>query len=260
MATVGGDGRCCLWTLPKTSPAPALVMECGAPVVCVCWTPDDRRLLAAADSALLVFDPVTGDQIGAIRRWVGDGQYTDGAKGEKVVRCAHGRHRPLAATTSANGAVSLWDSETGRCLTRMFGHGEEGATSAPRGCHLTPDDRYLTTCDDGGGVRVWDINNQSCVASWSAHAAGGATHCCFAPDGTWVATSSGDGTCRVWDPRSGRELSRLRNAANAGFSTCAFSPSGAVLAGGTFSTAEERLRSRGFNVAVLWDGDYGVDY
>jgi hypothetical protein len=24
-----------------------------------------------------------------------------------------------------------------------------------RGCHFTPDDRYLATCDNKGGVRVW---------------------------------------------------------------------------------------------------------
>jgi hypothetical protein len=49
-----------LRTLPKTGRGPKAVMECGGPVTGVCWTPDDRRVLAAQGNALLVFDAGTG--------------------------------------------------------------------------------------------------------------------------------------------------------------------------------------------------------
>mmetsp|Transcript_9831 Transcript_9831/g.24277 ORF Transcript_9831/g.24277 Transcript_9831/m.24277 type:complete len:175 (-) Transcript_9831:136-660(-) len=137
------------------------------------------------------------------------------------------------------------------------GGGGSGLT-AVRGCHFTPDDRYLTTCDGGGGVRVWDVNNQVCVASWQAHGGGGAADSRFSPDGLWVATAGGDGTCRLWDPGTGKELTCLRTAGDAGFSSCAFSSSGATFAAGTCSTATERMHSRGNHVAILWEGKYGI--
>jgi WD40 repeat protein len=308
IATSGVDGRCCLWTLPKVSRGPTLVMECGGAVTGVCWSPDDRRLLAARGSALLVFDVGTGDQIGQMRRWAPAaaaadvGGYTTSKQSEAaadVLCCSHARHRPTAAATSSAGVVTLWDSQTGQCLKAMWGHGsalqppgqQQGVGSsslqaaapdsartddhpplapaarrldrrhgsnggdggniqfagvrcgqavrggggggggggsgltAVRGCHFTPDDRYLTTCDGGGGVRVWDVNNQVCVASWQAHGGGGAADSRFSPDGLWVATAGGDGTCRLWDPGTGKELTCLRTAGDVGFSSCAFSSS-----------------------------------
>lgn len=262
IATSGADGRCCLWTLPKTGRGPKLVMECDGPVTGVCWSPDDRRVLAARGNTVLVMDAGSGDQIGQMRRWSAE------AEAEDVCCCSHARNRPLVATTSTAGVVTLWDSETGRCLKPMWGHqlqqggdgggGGSTTTTTVRGCHFTPDDRYLATCDSRGDVRVWDVNNQVCVAGWRAHASGGVRDCRFSPDGNWVATASGDGTCSLWDPSTRKQLTCLRNAGNAGFSSCAFSPSGGMLAGGTFSTQEELMHSRGFNVAVLWDGKYGI--
>lgn len=260
IVTAGGDGRCCVWRLPKTRKGPSAVMECGAPVAGACWSPDDGRVFAACGPAVLTFDAATGEQTGQMRRWSDE----PGAK-DRTTGCAHARRGSILASTGAGeGAVTLWDTTAATCLGAMFG-GASVASANPnpgvvvsRGASFSPDDRRLVTCDSHGWVRVWDVANRARVSSWRAHRGGGVADCAFSPDGAWVATASADGTARLWDPSDGRELACLGDGRESSFSAVAFAPTGALLAAATETPPEELLHSRGYNVGVLWEGKYGA--
>ena len=94
------------------------------------------------------------------------------------------------------------------------------------------------------------------VAEWRAHARGGVADAIFSPDGRLVATASADGTCALWDVRRGGGVAvcALRDPSRVGFGCCSFAGNGWTFAAGTQSAPEETLRSRGVNLALVWEG------
>ena len=286
LLTSGFDGRCCVWSLPKTQKAPSVTVECDAPVTHAAWAPGDAKIVAATGDALSFCDARSGARLATLL-----------TAGDHLTRCAFATFRGFVAAAgvvSSDGAdvVTLWDAATGTRTARVVSRRDSslsrafvasksetsfGKRQTPRrvlagGCHLDSDDSRLVTCGADGLVRVWDTrlvsgsgdgdaegrepSANAPVAEWVAHARGGVADAVFSPDGRLVATASADGTCALWDVRGGGGVSvcALRDPSNVGFGCCAFAGNGWTFAAGTRSAPEETLHSRGINLALVWEG------
>ena len=291
LLTSGFDGRCCVWSLPKTQKAPSVTVECDAAVTHAAWAPGDAKIVAVTSDALSFCDARSGKRLATLL-----------TAGDHLTRCAFATFKGFVAAAgvvSSDGAdvVTLWDAATGVRTARVVSERDARDSSfvaskkqsetsskhffsrrAPRrvlagGCHLDSDDSRLVTCGADGLVRVWDTRLVSgsgdgdaegreltranaLVAEWVAHASGGVADAVFSPDGRLVATASADGTCALWDVRGGGGVSvcALRDPSNVGFGCCAFAGDGWTFAAGTRSAPEETLHSRGINLAVVWEG------
>jgi WD40 repeat protein len=158
----------------------------AAPVMCLTFSPDGKRLATSAlDGTAVVWDAGTGHQL------------------QKLV--GH-RHNVTAVEFSADGAIlvtaswdktaKLWDAATGKELRSFDGH--EDTVS---GAALSPDGRWVASASQDNTARVWDAKTGDEVAVLRGHS-GHVLGVAFSPDGKWLATSSGyrgKGEVKVWD-------------------------------------------------------------
>ena len=167
------------------------------------------------------------------------------------------------AVSGNEGAIKVWETETGRELRNLGGIGAAGNCLA-----WSPDGRRLASAHPDGFVRIWDpetghetarISHTALHLAWSPDgtriaAAGsgdqvriwaaadgqpsgpvqslGANGIAWAPDGRRLAGVSRDGSLVVWDTASGQTLFAVKQISQ--LSSVAFSPDGNRLAtGGT---------------------------
>ena len=290
LLTSGLDGRLCVWSLPKTQKAPIVAVECDAPVTHAAWAPDDARVVAAAGDALSFCDARSGARVmtclaagdrltrcafARFRGFVASaGVSRDGADVVTLWDAATGA-RTARAVVERRGEGAEPTNEPGKRghFLKTLSRDVSSRRVLAGGCHLDSEDSRLVTCGANGHVAVWDTRllssrgaesdieqtsarHPASVAEWRAHARGGVADAIFSPDGRLVATASADGTCALWDVRRGGGVAvcALRDPSRVGFGCCAFAGNGWTFAAGTQSAPEETLRSRGVNLALVWEG------
>jgi WD40 repeat protein len=285
------------------------------------FSPDGWRLATASgDDTVRVWDGATGQERlrfdGAASQWIHDAAFSaDGkrlswVRGDATVRAADiTAGRPLGmsnvragglayklspdgqrlAAAGTDGAVWLWDAESGRDLLVLRGHtgyvtdvafsaagrrvasaGRDGTvrvweTGSGQLLHelrvgpglllrvvLSPDGRRLVSWGDEGALRLWDVASGHEMHVLS-RAWGRVGVVAFSPDGHRLACAGEDRSIRLFDADSGREQRVLTGHAyyHAGF--------GGV-SGIAFSPDGRRLASAGADQTVrLWDMTTGQE-
>lgn len=100
----------------------------------------------------------------------------------------------LIASGGADGAIKLWETDSGRELVALERH-----TDVICGLSFSPDGARLASASDDGTVKVWDTASGSELATLQGHE--DEVWCvAFSPDGKWLASGGKDRTVRIWDP------------------------------------------------------------
>jgi WD40 repeat protein/serine/threonine protein kinase len=108
------------------------------------------------------------------------------------------------ATASSDGAIRIWDADTGHELGELRMPAEQyGAIFAPDG------GRILTRARDHA-LRIWSAATFRPLLELKGHT-DKERNATFSPDGRRVVSASWDKTARVWDATTGRELLRLNH-------------------------------------------------
>ncbi len=116
----------------------------------------------------------------------------------RVCRIALSPDADSFATSGADGAVRIWDSETGQKLAELAGH-----VGPVCGLAWGPKGKLLASGGDDGTCRVWDATSGKLLAVLTPRRAASdrrphVNAVGFAPDGSAVLTGSGDGAVRQW--------------------------------------------------------------
>jgi WD40 repeat protein/serine/threonine protein kinase len=235
--TSGHDGAIVLWDLTTRKEVRRITAHSG-PVRRVSFSPDSRRLAAAAEN-------------GMVRVW-------EVATGRNLLHLQHGDDGTCVAFSPdsrflASGGeqfVKVWDTATGAERTTLHGH-----RGRIMGLAFSPDGaRLASASDEDRIVKLWDTTTWSEVATLGPHV-GLALSVSFHPDGQRLAVASGhffmtgdDCEVKIWDISRGETLHTLRGHVGAVLAV-AFSPDGTRLAS---AGAED-------GTIKVWDVETGLE-
>ncbi|KAG7253672.1 hypothetical protein CRUP_019913, partial [Coryphaenoides rupestris] len=105
----------------------------------------------------------------------------------------------ILATTSFNGLIEIWDTETGCRTAHMEGH-----SNMITGSDVSPDRKHLATVSLDFQLKVWSASKGHQVASRSSSSP---MNCvAFNPDGDLLALGCWDGTVLLWNWLQNRTL------------------------------------------------------
>jgi dipeptidyl aminopeptidase/acylaminoacyl peptidase len=104
------------------------------------------------------------------------------------------------ASAGQDGAVRVWDAESGRELLVY-----QGSTDRLRGVAWSPDGARLASASQDGAVRVWDAESGRELVACAGHN-GPAYAVAWSPDGALLASTGDNRKVRVWDAASGQQI------------------------------------------------------
>jgi WD40 repeat protein/tRNA A-37 threonylcarbamoyl transferase component Bud32 len=221
LATASQDGVVRLWDVAAGAP---LVLPHDHRVWNVVFTPDGRSLATASEDGLT-------------RIWdVGTGQ----------IRFAPLRHRNVfhsitlspdgkLLVTASNRDMQLWETATGRLLSRLPPYSVvDGDSSTVRTLLFSPDGKCFAVASGGGPhtrtpVQIWDLATRQ----WRRpvlEMTGEYLVLSFSPDARWLAVGSSEGYAQIFDTLTNEPHGERLRHAGAQIEAVAFSPDGHVLA------------------------------
>ena len=134
---------------------------------------------------------------------------------------------------SRGGRVRLWDVETGAMVSQMIGP-ESGSYAHPdpvRSVAFSPSGRLVVSGSYDNTARVWNVHDQTLVATLVGHEVDGAGRDVYAAafhpfNSSIVATGGNDGMVRIWDVDEGVEQNIPLQGHRGRIESVAFSPDG----------------------------------
>jgi WD40 repeat protein len=160
----------------------------------------------------------------------------------KVQSAVFSRDGHYVLTGDADGAVKIWEADTGILKKSFYGHvlGVYSVAWSPNG-------RYIASGSWDNTIKIWDADISSGTRELNSLRHENEVYSvAFSPDSRLLVSSSPDKTIRIWDVANGREISVLRGHETT-VSSVAFSPNG-----------ERIVSASADRTIIIWDTETGV--
>ncbi|NET35109.1 MAG: NACHT domain-containing protein, partial [Cyanothece sp. SIO1E1] len=133
--------------------------------------------------------------------------------------------RQVLASGHMNGAIHLWETQTGQHWRTLRGH-QAGVWSVA----FNPDSHILASGSGDHTLKLWSLQTGQLLRTLRGHQAG-ILSVAFSPDGQILASGSDDHTIKLWQPQTGQRLNTLLGH-QAPVWSVAFNAQGTMLASG----------------------------
>jgi WD40 repeat protein len=203
----------------------------SGPHVAVALSPDGRTMALPTPAAVALWDVQTGKEIPG-----GEGHRS------RIEFVTFGPDGRQLLTGSADGALYLWDVESGRRVQVFVAKTPDANPGGQRvGMEMfnvarvrgqfSPDGMSIAGLWPGGKVQVWDRAGKRRFELGDAK---GHTSFSYSPDGRFVAANGSGGSVRLWDAATGRQVRQFTWMPKAGANN---PPGGMQLEQGAYSAA-----------------------
>jgi eukaryotic-like serine/threonine-protein kinase len=219
------------------------------------WHPDGQRIASAGWDG----------EVNSVRVW----DSTDKRKGFLLARGGENSDVPYYAvacspdgkhlvTGKGNGAVQVWDADTGRELCTLGTHKRE-----LRGVAFSSEGKHLATASGDGKVKLWDatrlLKEQKARHTLTARVPGPSLNVAFSPDGRWLATGGEENTVKIWDTEKGGEPLKILRGHTGDVYVVAVCPDGRwVASAGEDSTVRVWDAHNEYRLARTFRGHMGL--
>ena len=185
---VGGDRQSTIgvWEV-ATGHLAAVLQGHTAPVHCLAFSPDDRKLASGSfDNTVRIWDFAARKEMLVYRGHSNLIACVAFSPDGKSVASA-------SATNRLAGEIHLWDVTTGQNPQILRGH-----ASFVRRVSFLPDRRRLVSLGDDGVLKLWDYESGQETLSIAAHSRNG-LGLAVNHDGRLIATSGAENSLHLWD-------------------------------------------------------------
>jgi len=149
-------------------------------------SPDEKNLISITENGWKMWNTTTGKLLYELK-----------GNGSLINMADFSSDSKRLVTVSTDGAVKLFDVNTGEQLASM----DEHLDNARTGRFSTDGNRIVTTSDDNTAI-LWNGHTGEKIKTLDAHTAIVNT-AAFSTDGKWVVTSSMDSSAKVWNATTG---------------------------------------------------------
>ncbi|EJD02440.1 WD40 repeat-like protein [Fomitiporia mediterranea MF3/22] len=136
-----------------------------------------------------------------------------------------GRH---IVSASEDGAVNIWDAQTGAQIASLEGH--QGSVESVA---YSPDGRHVISGSDDKTLRVWDVETGAQVGTPIEGHVGGIRSVAYSPEGRHIVSGSDDTTVRIWDAETGTQVDTPLEGHQGTVRSVAYSPNGRYIVSGS---------------------------
>jgi WD40 repeat protein len=216
LAFTGGDAAIRLWDVVNNRDASPFVSPQSG-FRSVDFSPDGKTVAVVGDRVLLL-DAATGKEI-----WQHETQplFTYGV--------AFSPDRRSLATGHRDATLRLWETSTGKEISRLEGHKDEPQDQGwLTSVAYSPDGKRIAEASRDGSIRIWDAGQGTQRHRLVAHT-GVVWSVAFSGDGKYLASGGADKDARLWLADTGDELRQFQGH-TADVEAVALSPDGKTLA------------------------------